>query len=119
MCVCACACTGIYPHLVVCLVDYRSSGETLGEASTHSAPPVALPSDSTGHHVDSLPGAVSPDDEQPRPSIADDDEGSGLRKNPAGGKVLAVAEGLEEELFVAEAHRHDAEVCIHGLLQFG
>lgn len=58
---------------------------------------------------------MSPDTEQPRPSVADDDVdseegGPATRHTQPRSKVLAVAEGLEEELFVAEAHRHDAEV---------
>ncbi|KAK9806629.1 hypothetical protein WJX73_002174 [Symbiochloris irregularis] len=41
--------------------------------------------------------------------------GSELRLMQPRAKVMAVAEGLEEELFVAEAYRHDAEVQAEAL----
>lgn len=38
-------------------------------------------------------------------------------QNPAAPKMLALVAGLEEELFAAEARRHDAEVHRHQTLQ--
>ena len=95
----------------------RSSAEAGGDPASASLPP--LPGGTAG--ATSLqPGlapdpptslaSTSPDEEQPRPSVADTEEGDSGRKSGARRKVLEVAEGLEEELFVAEAHRHDAEV---------
>ena len=84
------------------------SAAALAQAAPAHSPAL---SHSSGFHG----ASGSPDNEQARPSAADDADAPGRpiesRATQPRTKVLAVAEGLEEELFVAEAHRHDAEVC--------
>lgn len=128
-------CGRMLDHFLLC----RSSADTgsdvlaLGNPPSSLLPPLPVGTDNAPAASAQPPGHAdepaaelmgsSPDDEQPRPSVADEAAPGSGRKAGACGKVLVVAESLEEELFVAEAHRHDAEVShrkpgenLHGLM---
>ena len=65
------------------------------------------------------PAGGTPEGDSAQAAPGEDRLGLGMERGLSGtetrnmqprAKVMAVAEGLEEELFVAEAYRHDAEV---------
>lgn len=69
----------------------------------------------TGSSLEADSGQVASAEDRLGLGVERSRSGTELRNMQPRAKVMAVAEGLEEELFVAEAYRHDAEArqCTH------